>query len=209
MEFLIVIAGAVLLAGLIRVLADRMLSGEDKKAARRERAIAEGAELTAGLVKRAEETDFLRQTEELGIQVEELSACGAKLIGMKEEEDASFSLGKDSPPPGDDPGEQVVLVLRWKNTGEKAVTRVTFAAAFLSPRGEVLRPDALDPDPWIRRFGCAAAVSFAGRFAPGQGRMQKDMRNPFLLYRAPVERAVLLGVRAEWEDGTVKEKTVL
>ena len=39
--------------------------------------------------------------------------------------------------------------------------------------------------------------------------MQKDMRNPFLLYHAPVEKAVILGVRVEYDDGEMREKTVL
>lgn len=209
MEFVIVIVGAALLAGIVKLAADRMLSGEDKKAAGREDAIAQGAELTAGLVRRAEAEGFAPQGGEIGeIRIEELSAYGARLIGLEDGgEKESAAAGKDSPPP--DAGEQVVLALRWNNAGKDTLRRVIFAVAFLSPEGEVLRPDALDPEPWLKQFGCAAGVVFTGHFGPGQGRMQRDMRNPFLLYHAPVGKAVILGVKAEREDGTEWERTIL
>lgn len=205
MEFVIVIVGAALLAGIVKLAADRILSGEDKKAEGREDAIVRGAELTAGLVRRAE--DFAPQGGELGeIRIEELGAYGARLIGMEDGGEKAADAGKDSPPPEE--GEHVVLAIRWKNVGKDTLRRVIFAVAFLSPEGEVLRPDALDPEPWLRQFGCAAGVIFTGHFGPGQGRMQRDMRNPFLLYHAPVGKAVILGVKAEREDGTEWERTI-
>ncbi len=211
MEFIIVIAGALLLAWLIKLAADRMLSSEDKKAAQRQDAISQGVQLTERLVRQAEETDFIRGLEEIGVKVEELEAYGAKLIGLQEdngEEESAVNAGSDNPPTQDVPGEHVVLNLRWKNMGQKTMVHAAFAVAFLSPQGEVLPPDAMDPDPWIQQFGCAAAVRFAGHFGLGQGRMQKDMRNPFLLYHAPVEKAVVLGAKVEFEDGSVCEKHV-
>lgn len=208
MEFVIVIVGAALLAGIVKLAADRMLSVEDKKAAGRRAAIAQGAELTAGLVRRAEAESFAPQGGELGeIHIEELGAYGARLIGMEDGGEKAAGAGKDSPPPEE--GEHVVLALRWKNVGKDTLQRVIFAVAFLSPEGEVLRPDALDPEPWLKQFGCAAGVIFTGHFGPGQGRMQRDMRNPFLLYHAPVGKAVILGVKAERVDGTEWERTVL
>ncbi|MCI9457650.1 MAG: hypothetical protein HFE44_11845 [Oscillospiraceae bacterium] len=208
MEFVVVIVGAALLAGIVKLAADWILSGEDKKAKGREDAIAQGTELTAWLVRRAEAEGFAPQGGELGeIRIEELGAYGARLIGMEDGEEKTPDAGKDSPPP--EGGEHVVLALRWKNIGKDTLRRVIFAVAFLSPEGEVLRPDALDPEPWLRQFGCAAGVIFTGHFGPGQGRMQRDMRNPFLLYHAPVGKAVILGVKAEREDGTEWERTVL
>lgn len=194
---------------LIKMVADRMVSGEEKKSAKRQDAIDQGVELTSRLVKQAETENFIQKLREINIQVVEIGAYGAKLIGLEEDNHEGSAADADTKRPISQniPGEHIVLNLRWKNTGENVLHHVSFAVAFLSPEGGIIRPDALDPDPWIQKFGCAAAVRFTGRFEPGQGRMQKDMRNPFLLYHAPVERAVILGVKVELEDGTVCEKS--
>ena len=88
MEFVVVIVGAALLAGIVKLAADWILSGEDKKAKGREDAIAQGTELTAWLVRRAEAEGFASQGGELGeIRIEELGAYGARLIGMEDGEE--------------------------------------------------------------------------------------------------------------------------
>jgi hypothetical protein len=205
MEFVIVGLAALLAAVLVKYISNRILSGEDRKTVERQNAIAQGVRLTAKLAGQAEKEDFINHLGEIDIKVEEIGAYGAKLIGLQDEDQQEDPTAENSK---DDLGEHVILNLRWKNTGEKTMRCVTFAVAFISPNGEIICPDALDPNPWLQQFGCAAAVKFTGHFEREQGRLQKDMRNPFLLYHAPVENAVILGVQVEYDNGQVREKMV-
>jgi len=164
---------------------------------------------TQALVSRSIETKFAQNLKD--IKILELGAFGANII------EASLAQKEEPQPepesetvenPTVEPGDDVVLSLRWRNIGEKPIRQAIFAVAFLSPTGEVLLPDALEKDPWIQQFGVAASASFTGHFAKGQGRQQKDMKNAFLLYHAPVDDAVILGVKLIYEDGTVFEQSV-
>lgn len=212
MEFIIVGLAALMIAALVKYISNRILSSEDRKTAERQNTIIQGAKQTARLAEQAEKEDFISRLEDFGIKIVEIGVYGAKLIGFQDGEKKDGSTAENSemgkPLSQNDPGEHVVLNLRWKNIGKGPIRCATFAVAFLSPDGKVILPDALDSDPWIQKFGCAAAAKFTGLFRQGQGRMQKDMRNPFLLYRAPVGKAVILGVRVEYDSGDIREKTV-
>lgn len=206
-KMLIIVAlCALVLLIVVRVIAERMLR-DNSHGPVSSQAMAQLAALTQEQVEHSVKTKFARQLKD--IEILELGAFGANII------EASLGEQKEAVPNPDavenpmvEPGNDVVLSLRWRNTGEKPIRQAVFAVAFLSPRGEVLCPDAPEKDPWMQQFGVAAMATFNGHFPKGQGKRQKDMKNAFLLYHGPVDDAVILGVKLTYEDGTVFEQSI-
>jgi len=203
---MIVALCALVLLIVVRLIADRMLRDNTHGPVSSQK-LAQLSALTQEQVERSVTTKFARQLK--GIEILELGAFGANII------EASLGEQKEAEPDPDtvenpmvEPGNDVVLSLRWRNTGEKPIRQAVFAIAFLSPKGEVLCPDALEKDPWMQQFGVAAMASFNGHFPKGQGKRQKDMKNAFLLYHGPVDDAVILGMKLTYEDGTVFEQSI-
>jgi hypothetical protein len=166
-------------------------------------------EKTEELVRLSVKKQFSKNLK--NIEILEIGAFGANILNAaleKPEETPAQPQDEQVEAVTVEPGDDVVLSLRWRNTGKKTLRQAMFAVAFLSPDGEVLCPDALETDPWMAQFGVAALASFSGNFPTGTGKRQKDLKNAFLLYHGPVGGAVILGVKLICEDGTVFEQTV-
>ena len=207
MKIVWIVLAALVGAVLVKWISERMLRGESPYGPVSEQKKQELIRKTQELAALSRQKDFAHCLKD--IEILELGAFEADIIG------ASLREGQPEKQKSDEeekvtvqPGEDVALTLRWRNTGEKPIRRAVFAVAFLSPSGEILFPDALEKDPWMRSFGAAAAASFTGHFPKGQGRQQRDMKNAFLLYHGPVSDAVILGMQLTYEDGSVFEQRV-
>lgn len=220
MEFVYVIALALIGAGLIKGISVLLLRRPSPRGPLSEEKKQQLCRLTTQLARKSIAENFRDKLKD--IEILELGAFGANILhaSLSGAADPISSPSPEGEKPGEpcaqsekpvtvEPGDDVALTLRWRNTGEKTIRQAVFAVAFLSPSGEALVPDALERDPWMLPFGCAAAARFTGTFPYGQGRQQKDMKNAFLLFHGPVDTAVILGMRLLYEDGTEFTQSVL